>query len=178
MKSPCCFIVVILLIISIGMHYLTLQKLDKLKQPPLPVASATVSPTPQIVSSPAPISSPAPVEDALLYKISNPSACSFTDTAKFKLEEDHQISKLETWYSWAANETSLSYKLKQGDKVIHEGTLVRKSCDPYQGQWCQAIDESVKLSLNKGEYSLIASNSKICQNNLSSGQGFIYVYGK
>lgn len=177
MKSPCCFVIFILLTISLGLHYLTLQKLDTLLSVPAKEVETQNVEKELVTASPSP--SATPVKDAtLLYKVDNPAACSFTDTSKFVLEADHELTKLQTWYSWGSNEITLDYLVKRGDQTVYEGVLLRKDCDPYQSQWCQAVDEQVNRKFVKGEYSLVADTARICQNSLSGGNGFIFVYGK
>ena len=176
MKSPCCGVMAIMLIAIISLQIWTICHLP---QAPAPVPTPAPSAVPSTVPSPLATATPQPaIESKLLFERNNIAACSYTDTAPFALREAHTVTKLQTWYSWSSNEASLNYKLKQGDKVMHAGTLVRKDCDPYQRQWCQAVEENLTLSLAAGEYQLVADNRKICQNAGSGGDGFIFVYGR
>ena len=88
------------------------------------------------------------------------------------------ITKFQTWYSWGSNEITLDYKLLRGETLVREGVLLRKDCDPYQRQWCQAVEENLTLNLEPGDYTLVADTEKICQNSTSGGDGFIFVYGR
>lgn len=179
MKSPCCGILAILLIIVICLQIWTIKHLPSTPVPtPSPLTQVLPTPTPTQQPSSIPVATPAPTtESKLLFERNNIAACSYTDTSTFKLKEAHTITKLQTWYSWSSNEITLDYKLKQGYKVIREGVLVRKDCDPYQRQWCQAVEENLSISLDPGDYQLVADTKRICQNSGSDNDGFIFVYG-
>lgn len=178
MKLSCCPLLLILIVALVGLQLWTIRLLSPL---------SPASPTPSLLPSSAPtlttLSSPSPSPSStaaskLLFERNNIAACGFTDTSTFKLDSSHLVTKLQTWYSWESNEITLDYQLKQGPKVIHEGVLVRKDCDPYQRQWCQAIEENLSLNLESGDYQLIADTKKICQNSGSGNDGFIFVYGQ
>jgi len=170
----------ILLIIVISLQIWTIRHLS-ISPAPTPASSSqqllpTTTPTHQPSTTPTPTQIPN-AESKLLFERNNIAACSFTDTSTFTLKEASTITKLQTWYSWASNEITLDYQLKQGEKVVREGVLVRKDCDPYQRQWCQAVEENLTLALDPGDYQLVADTKKICQNSGSNNDGFIFVYG-
>lgn len=179
MKLSCCPIITVFLIVIIGLQIWIIRALPARS---LPVSSPT--PTPSITlatPTPTPASSPTatPASDStLLFKRDNISGCSYTANSPFSLKEAHEITKLQTWYSWGSNEITLDYQLKMGDKVIRDGVFLRKDCDPYQKQWCQAVDENLSVALQSGDYEVVADTPRICQNAASDNLGFIFVYGR
>lgn len=174
MKFSCCSVLAILLIVVIGIQIWTINLIRR----PTPSATPIPTSTPTL-STATPTPAPTSTTDAkLLYSVNNPAACSQTDTARFELTEDHEITKLQTWYNWGSNEITLDYVVKHNGEEVYKGVLLRKDCDPYQKQWCQAVDESVDRQFIKGEYQLVADAAHICQNTQSANQGFIFVYGR
>lgn len=148
-----------------------------------PSISSTPTPTPLLSSTPSPTSSPSADtpsgDEKELYKVMNVDGCSLSDSADFTLDKDYLVTKLYTWYTWQTNETEVSYDvLQSGGKVIASGKLTRDACDPYQTQWCGAIDKSFNKNLSQGDYTLKLSAGRICQNSESNGKGFIIVSGK
>ncbi len=142
----------------------------------------TPTTTPTISISATPTSSPSadiPAGDEKeLYKVMNVYGCSLTDSADFTLDKEYLITKLYTWYTWQTNETEVSYDVLNAGKVIASGKLTRDACDPYQTQWCGAIDKSFNKNLVKGDYILKLASVRICQNSQSKGKGFIIISGK
>jgi hypothetical protein len=138
--------------------------------------SPTIAPTPTT----AVITPTAPVvvsDEKLLVEVNNIGACSYTNKSEFKLNEDHFITRIRTWYSWGASETEIPYKLIKDGSEVANGKLTRKDCDPYQRQWCIAADFEFNKPLKAGEYTLQVEKSQICQNTQSQNKGFIYVWG-
>lgn len=179
MKFSCCPLISVLVIIVLVLQIWIIRALPArpattTPTPSTPAASLTpATPTPSL----APTSTPAS-DSTILFKRDNINGCSYTANSPFTLKEAHEITKLQTWYSWGSNEITLDYQLKMGDKVIRDGVFLRKDCDPYQKQWCQAVDENLALSLQSGDYEVVADTPKICQNAASDNLGFIYVYGR
>lgn len=178
MKLSCCPILVILILAVLTLQIWIIRLLPT-ASPATTSTSPLPSPTPvntvSVAPSPSPVSAP---ESKLLFERNNIAACGFTDTSTFPLKEAYIITKLQTWYSWESNEITLDYQLKRGSQIIHQGVLVRKDCDPYQRQWCQAVEENLSLKLDAGDYQLVADTKKICQNSGSGNDGFIFVYGQ
>lgn len=141
-----------------------------------PTSSPSLSPTPSPTSSPSADTSAS--DEKELYKVMNISGCSLTDSADFSLDKDYLVTKLYTWYTWQTNETEVPYDVLSSGKVLASGKLTRDACDPYQTQWCGAIDKSFNKNLSKGDYTLKLSSDRICQNSGSNGKGFIIVSGK
>ncbi|MBF0276140.1 MAG: pentapeptide repeat-containing protein [SAR324 cluster bacterium] len=115
-----------------------------------------------------------PGNSVIVFNNWNKAGCSFTDRASFNLTTPATLSKLNTWYNWQANQTSVAYRLYQNQNTVHQGIFKRGSCDPYQQTWCQAVD-SMNLYLNSGSYTVVAVTGRICQNSGSNGNGFIEV---
>lgn len=116
-------------------------------------------------------------QEVILFERTNIYACGFTDKAVFNLEKDAFVTKVRTWFSWAPGETELEYKLTKGEEITNEGILKRAECDPYQGQWCNAIDATFNKDLTAGDYSLEVPAGKVCQNTQSEGKGMIAIFG-
>ncbi len=105
----------------------------------------------------------------------NTSACETTANAEFNLDQPILVNRIELWYRWHAREESVGYTLAKDGHQLHSGALHRGDCDPYQENWCVAIDEP-DLRLNPGGYYLRTDRPHICQNRESYGNGFVKVY--
>ena len=116
-----------------------------------------------------------------LLSIWNPQACSFTDLAMFKLSRPILLQKLDIWYQWQPQESSVPYQLIAvvggRSRVVHRGLLHRDSCDTYQQSWCIG-SEAVQLELGPALYGLKTARPWVCQNQASEGTGFIKVWGR
>jgi hypothetical protein len=117
-------------------------------------------------------------EDQVIFKVSNINGCGFTDTSNFTLDNKYLVTKIYTWYSWESSEKNVEYTMTKDKTEIASGLLERSDCDPYQRQWCGAIDKQFNKELEKGEYILKLKNARVCQNSLSNNKGFIQIYAK
>lgn len=106
----------------------------------------------------------------------NTATCDVTDTATLSLSTPARLDRLDIWYKWGPNETSVAYTVSNGTHVIGGGNLVRAECDPYQTSWCVARDEP-GADIPAGTYTFRIANAQVCQNSGSAGQGFIRAYG-
>jgi len=117
-------------------------------------------------------------EEKVVYMVNNVYACQMTDRSEFNLDKNYFVTKIQTWYSWDTDESEVSYEVLKENKAIASGKMLRKECDPYQKQWCIAIDSEFNRNLDKGDYVLKLAKAKICQNTQSSNKGFIFVYAR
>jgi hypothetical protein len=106
----------------------------------------------------------------------NTAACDFTDVATLALARPTNLQRVDIWYRWAANETSVHYSVSQDGAAVAEGDLTRAECDPYQTAWCVARVEP-GADLQPGTYVFRTAHARICQNAGSRGQGFIRAFG-
>jgi hypothetical protein len=106
----------------------------------------------------------------------NPSACGYTDSARFNLRAPAHVDRIELWYNWQAGENSVPYAIMSGNRTLRSGNLRRGNCDLYQAAWCAAGD-SANLDLGPGAYVVHAGRPRVCQNGGSGGGGFIHVLG-
>lgn len=138
------------------------------------INNKTNSTTPK-VTNPTPEATP--VKDDVLLEVTNIYGCSYTNTINFQLAQDSHVTKWRTWYNWEQNEEKIEYALKKDGELVHQGQLLRKDCDTYQKQWCQASDLNFDKDLTKGNYEVSVPQKRICQNSASQNQGFITIMG-
>jgi hypothetical protein len=105
----------------------------------------------------------------------NTSACAFTDTAELEISQGVHLSRVELWYNWQPNESSVGYTVLFNGQSIGTGNLSRASCDPYQQAWCVAQD-TTDTDLSPGTYTFRTERAFVCQNVESGGRGFIRAY--
>jgi hypothetical protein len=106
----------------------------------------------------------------------NTSACAFTDTATLEIGQTVHVSKIELWYNWQPNESSVGYTVLFNGQAVGTGSLSRAGCDPYQQAWCVAQD-APDTDLPPGTYTFRTKRAFLCQNRQSGGRGFIRAYG-
>jgi hypothetical protein len=106
----------------------------------------------------------------------NTSACAFTDTATLDIGQTVHLSKIELWYNWRPNESSVGYTVLFNGQAVGTGSLSRAGCDPYQQAWCVAQD-TPDIDLPPGTYTFRTKRAFLCQNRQSGGHGFIRAYG-
>jgi hypothetical protein len=105
----------------------------------------------------------------------NTGGCSYTDRSTFKLNKPVGVSQLVIWYNWEANEASVSYSLTDNSGyVLRNNAFVRGECDPYQKSWCNGADET-NIDLSPGNYTVILTKGRMCQNSGSGGNGMVKV---
>lgn len=105
----------------------------------------------------------------------NTNACAFTDTAALEIGQALHLSRIELWYNWQPNETSVGYTVMFNGQAVGTGNLSRASCDPYQQAWCVAQDNP-DTDLLPGTYTFRTERPFVCQNSESGGRGFIRAY--
>lgn len=106
----------------------------------------------------------------------NTAACGLTDIASIQVGGPVNVRRVEFWYNWQRNETSVDYTVFFNGQQIGTSTLVRGQCDPYQNAWCVAQD-SLEVQLSVGTYTFQTARPRLCQNAGSGGQGFLRLYG-
>lgn len=105
----------------------------------------------------------------------NTDACGLTDSATINVSQPVHLSRLELWYNWQSNESSVGYIVSFNGQQIGTRTLTRADCDPYQAAWCVAKD-APDTDLSAGTYTFRTAQPRVCQNAGSGGQGFIRAY--
>ena len=105
----------------------------------------------------------------------NTDACGLTDSATINVSQPVHLNRLELWYQWQSNESSVGYVVSFNGQQIGSGTLTRADCDPYQAAWCVAKD-APGTDLSMGTYTFRVAQPRVCQNAGSAGQGFIRAY--
>ena len=105
----------------------------------------------------------------------NTGACRLTDSATINVSQPQHMSRLELWYNWQPNESSVGYTVSFNGQQIGTGTLKRADCDPYQAAWCIARD-TPEAEMSVGTYTFRTAHPRVCQNAGSGGQGFIRAY--
>lgn len=142
-----------------------------------PIAATNVIPiVPNIpVSQPNKPHVYSPPAETKISDNGNLSGCSFTNSARFNINQASFISKIDIWYNWKQGQTTLPYTLRFPDGKIRNGTLHRSDCDPYQKSWCKAID-NLNIDLYVGNYTAIVPDGGICQNSETNGNGVIRIY--
>jgi hypothetical protein len=142
--------------------------------PPV-TGSPPVSPPPgETPPSETPPVSPGPEEK--IAEIWNTSNCDLTDTATLALERPAYVTRIEVWYRWQGNETSVAYDLSRNGQSIRSGNFGRAECDPSAREWCIGTD-LIDANLAPGVYAIHTESAGICKNDQSGGQGFIRVFG-
>jgi len=172
MKKIIILNLVYLLIIA-GLVFYIFSSSQKIACAPCPKESqeATTTITPTVEKEEA------KAEEITLFERNNIYGCSLTSQAAFNLGKKAHVNKIRSWFSWQQNETETPYRLTQDNQLVKEGTLKRKDCDPYQRQWCIAIDESFNQDLEVGDYVLEVPAGRVCQNSQSENKGFVFLFG-
>ena len=111
-----------------------------------------------------------------LFDNFNTNACGYTDSATFTLQASAHIGKIQVWYHWRSHESSVRYTIFRNKQAVGDGVLARGECDPYQDAWCLA-DDSTGMNLDRGDYTIQTERPRVCQNDGSSGVGFVKVFG-
>ena len=119
---------------------------------------------------------PAAAGSRKLFDNWNTAACAFTDEAAFDVQGRWRVDRIEVWYHWQANESSVPYEIFSNDGRLGSGVLVRESCDPYQSAWCIGADRP-DAEISAGHYRLKVERPRACQNTISGGNGMIRLYG-
>ena len=114
--------------------------------------------------------------ERLLVDIGNPYLCGVTDTATLDLDRPTHLTRVDIWFRWQSDESSVGYTVTSGGEQVGGGTLQRAECDPYQGAWCVARD-TPDVDLAPGRYEFRTARRGVCQNSGSDGAGFIKAYG-
>jgi hypothetical protein len=117
-----------------------------------------------------------PSHSRKVFDNGNTAACEMTDTAAFRLENPVRVDRIELWYRWHHREESVSYTISRHGKTLRSGVLTRGDCDPYQENWCNAVDR-FDLRLDEGKYVVRTERPRVCQNAGSDGNGVVRVYG-
>lgn len=118
----------------------------------------------------------APASAQQLYNNWNTAACNVTDVAGFDVPRSMLVRRIDIWFRWRANETTVGYSVSRNGEVIATGDLSRAECDPYQAAWCVARVEP-NAELEPGSYVFRTARADICQNAGSGGVGFIRAFG-
>ena len=118
----------------------------------------------------------APAGARQLYDNWNTGACNFTDVATLTIERPILVQRIDIWFRWRRDQTTVRYTAALGSEVIASGELTRAECDPYQEAWCVARVEP-NADLAAGTYTFRTERGGICQNAGSGGLGFIRAYG-
>ena len=145
-------------------------------------ALKAVAPSAPSAATPAPSAAAAPTtasmtSDSMVFDTTSNylGGCSLTDTAKWTLDKEYQISLVQSWYNWAAGEKVITYSITKDGSDFLSGSMVRADCDPYQGNWCNG-NHAVSKTFPAGTYELKASGAKMC---LKPGvTGTVRLYGK
>lgn len=116
-------------------------------------------------------------EETTLADNWNSAGCSYTDTAELDISAPVHLKRVELWFNWQQDETSLGYTMTSGSEKVTSGTLTRGSCDPYQASWCIA-QAAPNIDLAPGHYVIQVESARVCQNGGSGGKGFIKAYGE
>lgn len=111
-----------------------------------------------------------------LYNNWNTATCNVTDVAGFNVPGPTLVQRIDIWFRWRANETTIGYTVSRNGEVIATGDLSRAECDPHQAAWCVARVEP-NAQLEAGTYVFRTSRPDICQNAGSAGVGFIRAFG-
>jgi hypothetical protein len=106
----------------------------------------------------------------------NTAGCGFTDTATLDVSAPTRLTRIALWYNWAAGERGVRYTISSRQGQLGGRALIRGSCDPYQGAWCEARD-TPNVDLAPGRYRFQVERGALCQNGGSGGQGFIRAWG-
>jgi len=106
----------------------------------------------------------------------NTAACDVTDLASLSINRPTRLQRVDLWYHWPPNESSVGYTVSRNGGVVARGELSRAECDPYQAAWCVARVEP-GADLEPGIYEFRTARAGICQNAGSGGQGFIKAFG-
>ncbi|MGD1037878.1 MAG: hypothetical protein ABR878_11920 [Roseiarcus sp.] len=114
--------------------------------------------------------------DVVLTNNWNKDACAVTDTAVLELANPATVSRIDLWFHWNADESSVGYSMSANGQVVATGALTRAECDPIQKTWCVARVEP-NLQLQPGRYVFVTSRPGVCQNGGSAGGGFIRAFG-
>ncbi len=117
-----------------------------------------------------------PSHSRKVFDNGNTAACEMTDRAEFRLEHPVRVDRIELWYRWHHHEESVAYTISRHGKTLRSGVLTRASCDPYQENWCNAVDR-LDLRLDEGKYVVRTERPRVCQNAGTGGNGVIRVYG-
>ena len=137
--------------------------------------STTDSYTTSATSKPSTPSVYSPPSETKISDNGNIAGCGFTDTARFAIQRPSAVNKIEVWYKWEENQTSLPYLFHEPSGNVVRGVFTRTGCDPYQKSWCTGSDNLNKV-LQPGNYAVTVQPGRICQNSGTGGNGTIRVY--
>src|SRR3989339_293618 len=101
-------------------------------------------------------------------------SCQLTDKSEWTLSEDLNVTVFEIWYNWNQGETKLPVIITKDGVEFASFEATRTSCDPYQGQWCNA-DFQINKLFPKGTYSTKIPNARQCLKPGGTGAVRIYI---
>lgn len=151
---------------------------QKSDEPPAAIPPVTGTP-PGETPTPTPRQKPPPVSPGPEEKIAeiwNTSNCDLTDAATLALDRPAYVTRIEVWYRWQGNETSIAYDLSHDGQTIRSGNFSRAECDASAREWCIGTGR-IDANLAPGAYTVRTERAGICKNDQSGGQGFIRVFG-
>ncbi len=101
--------------------------------------------------------------ETLVFDSSNTylGACGYTDSSQWTLARALTVSKIQLWYYWQANETTLPVTVTKDGAEFASYTATRGSCDPYQASWCNA-DFAINKEFSAGTYATKIANKYQC----------------
>ena len=114
--------------------------------------------------------------DVLILDTSNhyTGGCGQTDTSKWTLNSDTQVTVFEVWHNWNSGEQTITFSIKKDGTDFASGTLYRAACDTYQKNWCNA-DLRINKVFPKGSYIATIPSARMCKDN--NGNGVVRLYG-
>lgn len=113
-----------------------------------------------------------------LAKVWNTESCDVTDQAALRLADDVVLTKIETWYQFPENTSSLSFQLLNADgEEVLASTMGKQTCDAEHPEWCAALRANLRQALPAGEYTLVTSAPGLCTNAATEGQAFVKLSG-
>ncbi len=122
-----------------------------------------------------PVTTPAATQKLIYDTTSNYiGACSLTDSAAWTLDKDMQVTMVQFWYSWQANETELAFTIYKDGQEFLKGTAKRTNCDTYQKNWCNA-DYNISKVFPAGSYT--SKVGKVSQCLQPGKTGTVRLYG-
>ena len=123
-----------------------------------------------------PITAYAAEPGAVLFDNWNKGGCGYTDTIRFNLKSETNITRLRTWINWPKGQQSIEFILSRNDKGLYKGRFRRKGCDPYQQTWCEGVADWNRR-FEPGRYKIKTTIRRVCHNRQSNNNGYLALYG-
>ena len=106
----------------------------------------------------------------------NSAACGSTDVAMLTVERPIRLQRVDIWYRWRPNETTVHFRRRSAAKSSKKANCLAPSATRSRRLGASPVLEA-GAEIEPGIYTFRTARAAICQNRASGGNGFIRAFG-